>query len=259
MGEDLDISVVITTYNRCDLLSGALESVLAQEVGDVRFEVIVVNNNSTDQTRLTVESLMERSGHRLIYVFEGRQGIPHGRNAGIKKARAPIIAFFDDDVRVLPDWVLNIKRALDDHPEADFVGGKILPRWEVAPPSWLTRNHWCPLALLDYGDKPFYVNADNPICLPTANASFRREVFERVGLFSSSFSRGEDHELLMRLWCAGRQGLYVPNIVVTAEVQLERMRKQYHRRWNLTAGKFNSLQRLSFEWRGYLRLLPAYA
>ncbi|HVG21181.1 MAG TPA: glycosyltransferase family A protein, partial [Blastocatellia bacterium] len=126
MGEHFDVSVVITTYNRCDLLSGALESVLGQKAGDVRFEVIVVDNNSKDGTRQVVESLMGSSNPGLKYIFEGRQGISHGRNAGIRNATAPIIAFTDDDVRVGLDWVSAIKRAFDEHPEADFVGGKIL-------------------------------------------------------------------------------------------------------------------------------------
>src|ERR1051325_5562765 len=210
MGEKFDISVVITTYNRRDLLSGALDSILRQQAGGVRFEVIVVDNNSADGTREVVGSLIEMSGPPLRYIFEARLGISEGRNTGIMSARAPIIAFTDDDVRVGPDWIANIKRAFDEHPEADFIGGKILPRWRVAPPRWLTRNHWWPLALLDYGGETFYVSADNPICLPTANLSFRREVFERVGLFSSDFSSREDHELLVRLWRASRRGLYVP-------------------------------------------------
>jgi GT2 family glycosyltransferase len=259
MAEQFDISVVITTYNRSDLLSRALDSVLCQETGPVRFEVIVVDNNSKDDTRRTVESLITSSNVPLKYIFEGRQGISQGRNAGIRNASAPIIAFTDDDVRVGPDWVASIRRAFDEHPEADFIGGKILPRWKVAPPPWLTRNHWWPLALLDYGDRPFYVSADNPICLPTANVSFRREVFDRVGLFSSAFSGREDHELLVRLWRAGRKGLYMPNIVVTAEVQDDRLRKQYHHRWNLTTGKFNSMMRLDDTMGPHGRLLEERA
>ncbi|HEX8091349.1 MAG TPA: glycosyltransferase family A protein [Blastocatellia bacterium] len=258
MAEHFDISVVITTYNRCDLLSRALDSVLRQEAA-VPFEVIVVDNNSKDGTREIIESLIASSNHRLKYVFEGRQGISQGRNAGIRNASAPIIAFTDDDVRVGPGWVASIKRAFDEHPEADFVGGKILPSWKVMPPRWLTRNHWWPLALLDYGDKPFYVSADNPICLPTANVSFRREIFDRIGLFSSAFSGREDHELLVRLWRAGRKGLYMPNIVVTAEVQLDRLRKQYHHRWNITTGKFNSMMRLDDTMGPHGRLLEERA
>jgi len=89
------------------------------------------------------------------------------------------------------------------------------------------------------------VSADNPLCLPTANASFRASVFERFGLFSPDFSGREDHEYLLRLWCEGLRGLYMPNVVATAEVQSERLRRNYHRKWNTTTGRFNSIMRLN--------------
>jgi glycosyltransferase involved in cell wall biosynthesis len=240
-----DVSVVIITYNRSELLKGAVESVLAQEAEGVRYEVIVVDNNSSDTTRQVVEAHINRGRSNLRYLFEPQQGVSHARNAGLTAARSPVVAFADDDVRVAKDWVANIKRAFDLHPEVEFLGGKILPKWNTTPPSWLTREHWWALALLDRGDKPFYVNADNPLCLPTANASFRREVFARLGLFSPDFSGREDHEFLLRLWRTGCRGLYDPTIVVTADVQPERLTRDYHRGWNITTGKFNSLMRLN--------------
>src|ERR1043165_5266525 len=99
MSEPLDISVIISTYNRSDMLPGALESVLAQEAGDVRYELIVVDNNSTDKTREVVESFIARGHENVRYIFEGKQGLSHARNAGIAAARSPLIVFTDDDVR----------------------------------------------------------------------------------------------------------------------------------------------------------------
>jgi glycosyltransferase involved in cell wall biosynthesis len=204
-----------------------------------------VDNNSSDRTKEVVESYKARGFENLRYAFEPKQGVSYGRNKGILDSRAEIIAFTDDDVRASPDWVVNIKRALDEHPEADFVGGKILPQWEGEPPPWLTRAHWWPLSLIDFGDEPFYVNVNRPICLPTANAAFRRGVFNAIGLFSPSFSGKEDYELLVRLWRGGRQGIYVPEILVTTVVQAERLKKEYHHKWNLETGRYNSLMRLN--------------
>jgi glycosyltransferase involved in cell wall biosynthesis len=245
MSEAFNLSVVISTYNRCGLLAEALDRLLAQEANGVRYEVITVDNNSTDQTRQVVESFIERGHSNLRYVFESRQGVSYGRNAGVASANAPIIAFVDDDVLVTPSWLNNIKKAFDEHIEIDFVGGKILPNWPNKPPSWLTRDHWWPLALLDVGDNAMYVNAANPLVLPTANASFRKEVFSSFGLFSPDFSGREDHELLVRLWRAGRQGLYLPSAVVTAKVDPVRLTKAYHHRWNFKTGKFNAMMRLN--------------
>jgi len=244
MFQQCDVSVVIGTYNRSEMLVGALDSILGQD-NSTTFEVIVVDNNSNDSTREVVASYIKKGHHNLRYIFEPKQGISHARNTGLVNSRAPIIAFTDDDVRVTDGWISGIKREFDRHPEVDFVGGKILPHWKTSPPAWLTRDHWWALALLDYGDAAFYVNADNALCLPNANASFRSDVFERFGLFSPAFSGREDHEFLLRLWMRGRRGLYVPGIVVKAEVQPERLKKQYHRKWNATTGKFNSMMRLN--------------
>ena len=244
MDEHFDISAVITTYNRSEMLAKALEPLLSQNAGGVRYEVIIVDNNSTDNTRATVEAFIAKGHSNLRYVFEPSQGIAHGRNAGIAAARGDIIAFTDDDVMVTDNWIAVINRSFAENPEVDFIGGKILPDWTEPPPRWLTVDHWWPLALLDRGDSRFYVNCSNPLCLPTANASFRRELFSRIGLFRPEFSGREDHELFIRLWQAGGQGLYEPDLVVMARVQPERLSKSYHHRWNTTTGKFNSLMGL---------------
>lgn len=241
MGERIDVSVIISTYNRCHLLPSALESVLAQE-GGVRYEVIVVDNNSTDETRKVVESFIERGTANLRYIFEGKQGLSHGWNAGIAEARAPLVAFTDDDLCVERTWVAEIKRAFDEHPEVDFVGGRVLPRFQSEPPAWLTSDHWSPLAILDHGPEPFYVNVSKPY--PLLNKSFRREVFERVGLFKPDMGRikdgvgsTEDHDLQLRIWRAGGQGLYVPNIVMISDIDPHRLTKAYHRRWHRGHGR----------------------
>jgi glucosyl-dolichyl phosphate glucuronosyltransferase len=251
MSDKYAVSVVISTYNRCDLLPGALESVLAQETDAVSYEVIVVDNNSTDRTRQVVESVIARGHRNVRYLFEGRQGLSYARNGGIAAARAPIIAFTDDDVRVANDWIFTIKRAFDEHPEVDYVGGRVLPRWEREPPAWLTPDHWSPVGLSDSGDAPLYMNAQMPLCLVGANLAFRRDVFERIGLFRPDVQRvkdeigsTEDHELQLRVWQAQRQGLYVPDLVVTAEVEARRTTKRYHRRWHTGHGHFYAVMRL---------------
>lgn len=250
MGESPDVSVVIGTYNRCGMLPRALESVLGQETGGIHYEVIIVDNNSTDRTRQVIESFIERGHANLRYIFEGRQGISYARNTGVESARAPIIAFTDDDVRVADDWVGNIKRAFDEHPEVDYVGGRVLPLWESEPPAWLTPRHWSPLALADYGDEPVYSDKENPICLVGANLAFRRDAFRKYGPFSLDLQRVrdgigsmEDHEYLIKVWRAGGRGLYLPELVVSAEVQAERTTKEYHRRWHTGHGHYYAVMR----------------
>ena len=248
---EVAISVVISTYNRCDMLPRALESVLAQEDGGLCYEVIVVDNNSTDRTRDVAESFIKGGYANLRYVFETKQGLSYARNAGIRAAQAPIIAFTDDDVRATPRWIAEIKRTFDEHPEIVYIGGKVLPLWRDEPPAWLTRDHWSPLALMDDGDEPFYMSAKKPRCMVGANLSVRREVFDRVGLFTPDLQRvkdgigsTEDHEFQLRIWRAGEKGMYIPSAVVSADVQPERLTKAYHRRWHSGHGKYCALMQL---------------
>jgi glycosyltransferase involved in cell wall biosynthesis len=189
--------------------------------------------------------LAAQNPEKLKYFFEAKQGLSYGRNRGIANAKASILAFTDDDVRVARDWIHQIKHGFEANPEIDFLGGKVVPRWHTAPPSWLTPAHWAPLALLDYGDQPFLVDSRKQLCLIGANFAFRRRAFEKVGLFKTEFQRVkngigslEDHEMLLRLWGADSSGLYLPALVVTAEIEPERLEKQYHRKWHAGHGRF---------------------
>jgi len=238
-----DITVVISTYNRCEMLPAAIEAVLNQEAPDTSYEVIVIDNNSSDRTRQVVESYIREDHRNLKYVFEPRQGLSYGRNAGITNAGGAIIVFVDDDVRAQHDWVANIHRAFDLYSEVDCVAGKILPKWQKEPPAWLNCDHWAPLALQDHGPSPLHIDRERPLSLAGANIAFRREVFQR-GLFSPDFPRAQDTEFLLRFWRAGGRAMYIPDVVVFADVQAERLTKSYHRKWHATNGSFNSLMRL---------------
>jgi glucosyl-dolichyl phosphate glucuronosyltransferase len=243
------LSVVICTYNRGELLLPAIRSVLAQGGTTPPFELLVVDNNSSDGTRTIVEQFT-RSDSRVRYVFEPRQGLSFARNAGIRAAHGPLIAFTDDDVRVDGHWVTSVVRAFDEHPGADMVGGRVLPLWPAPPPGWLTTEHWAPLALADHGETAIPITSDRPICLVGANLACRRSLFEAVGTFTTALQRVrnsigslEDHEFLLRVLRAGRFGVYDPRIVVHADIQPDRLERAYHRRWHAGHGHFHALLR----------------
>jgi glycosyltransferase involved in cell wall biosynthesis len=245
-----DVSVILCTYNRADRLPSALDALLSQ-AGAATYEIIVVDNNSSDATAHTVAEIARTSGGRVRYAFEPRQGLSHARNTGIALARAPIIAFSDDDVRVASDWVQRLKDTFDERPEIDYAGGRVLPHWLEQPPAWLTQAHWAPLALQDYGDAALVSGRERAVCLVGANLAFRRRVFERVGVFAPALGRvkdgigsTEDHDMQLRAWRAGMLGLYVPTLLVFADVTPDRLDAAYHRRWHRGHGRHCAMMRL---------------
>jgi GT2 family glycosyltransferase len=176
--------------------------------------------------------------------------LSYARNAGLDAARAPIVAFTDDDVEAAPGWVETILSALDAHPEVDGIGGRVLPAWVRQRPSWLTREHWAPLALQDHGDSRRVFDRSRPTGLIGANVAFRRSVFDRIGTFSADLQRvkegigsTEDHDFVARLYAAGGRMLYEPRMLVMARVQPDRCDRRYHRRWHEGHGRFHALMR----------------
>jgi glucosyl-dolichyl phosphate glucuronosyltransferase len=244
------VTVVLPTYNRASELPLAVGSVLDQTASPDLYEVIVVDNNSTDGTDRILDALAAAYPGRVRGVRETRQGVAYARQAGIDAARAPIVAFFDDDVRVARDWVAQIIRTFDEHPGLECIGGKVLPDWSVPPPRWLTPLHWAPLALQDFGDAPMIVSQENPRGLISANLACRTSLFDRLGGFSPAFQRVkdgigslEDDEWIRRLWKSGGCALYTPALVTTTAVPTDRMSRSYHRRWHRGHGRFYALLR----------------
>ncbi|HEX6716699.1 MAG TPA: glycosyltransferase [Pyrinomonadaceae bacterium] len=257
-----DVSVVVPTYNRSALLQRALLSLFSQQPDRLNFEIIVIDNNSSDDTSDVVAAMQAKSPVNLRLVRETRQGNAYARNAGIDAAQAPIIAFLDDDVVADKNWVQRIKTAFDRDPQLAFVGGRVLPLWDTEPPSWLNESHWAPLALLDYGHEQRTIAGDAPLGLLTANMGVRREVFDEVGRFSPALQRVkgsigsmEDHEFLLRMCRSGKSGIYLPELITRGAVEPERLTKAYHRRWHTGHGRFYAVMN-DPEWeRSSFRLL----
>ena len=246
-----DVSVIVATYNRCEVLRGALDSLLHQQTAGTTYEVIVADNNSTDDTRRVVEELRAASPDvELIYCFEPQQGVSYARNTAIAHARAPILAFTDDDIRPALDWVAAVHDGFKTFPEADCIGGKVLPDPDTTFPDWLTEQHWTPLALLNLGDEPLVLDVQNGAGLVGANLAIRTAVLKEVGSFRPHLQRVkggigslEDTELELRLSVAQKRLMYLPELIVYTQVLDERLDKAYHRRWYCGHGHFYAVMR----------------
>jgi glycosyltransferase involved in cell wall biosynthesis len=209
--------------------------------------VIVVDNNSTDETRAIVEHAASTFPAPLRYVFEREQGRSPALNAGIRLSRGDIVVTTDDDVRVERDWLDQAAAGLE-RLRCDFVGGRVLPIWGAAPPPWLSSRggkQWAVIALLDYGPRPIEFGARAPLGV---NMAFRRDAFDRAGFLDPHTGRKAGTLLgqEVREWCiraraAGLRGFYAPDLVVRHVIPASRLKKAYFRRW--------------FYWRGISRAM----
>jgi glycosyltransferase involved in cell wall biosynthesis len=238
----MQFSVVLPTYNRAAELEQTLAS-LATVKHPGSWEVIVVDNNSRDATPQVVADAAAKFPTALRYVLETKVGRSAAMNAGITAAKGEIIVNTDDDVRFEPDWLQQAGEALTlGH--CDFVGGKVLPIWRGRRPAWLSDKggqHWAVIALLDFGPEPLeFGKRHAPLGV---NLAFKREAFDRAGLWDPSLGRKagtllgqEVREWMLRARDAGLRGMYAPNMVVHHVIPADRLRKRYFRKWSYWHG-----------------------
>jgi len=183
-----DVSVILCTYNRARELRDALAGLRELRTdGTFEYEVLIVDNNSTDETKAVVEEWQRAFAGRLRYVFEPRQGLSYARNTGAREARGTILAFTDDDVRVHAGWLVGLRAGFQRF-GADCVYGKILPIWMGRRPEWLTDSFFGKLAILDYGEAPFIVTSDTHQLIG-ANFAVTKDVLTTLGGFNVQLGR----------------------------------------------------------------------
>jgi glycosyltransferase involved in cell wall biosynthesis len=242
----MKFSILIATYNRASLLGDTLGSLSHLRPG-APWEVIVIDNNSPDNTREVVERAIPGFPAPLRYAFEREQGRSAALNHGFRLAQGDIIVTTDDDVRVDSDWLNRIEAGLESQ-HCDYVGGRVLPLWGGEPPRWLPKTNgqlWAVIALLDYGAEPVKFGKRVPLGV---NMAMRKSAIDRAGGFDARIGRKagtllgqEVREWCLRAHAAGLTGFYLPDIVVRHLIPADRLTKQYFRRW--------------FYWRGISRAM----
>jgi hypothetical protein len=140
-------------------------------------------------------------------------------------------------------WVREAKRAFDVYPQVDCIGGRVRAHRDTQRPSWLTPAHAGPVALQDRPHVQWVNRSSASTCLIGANLAVRRAVFDEVGWFSPEYPRNQDREFEMRMWRAGKLGVYLPTMDVIVEIPAERLTKRYHRKWQATTGRYHALLR----------------
>ena len=253
------ISVVVATYNRCEDLKGLLQSLAAQRPAvPFEYEVLIIDNNSSDGTRSVLEAAEGLFHGRLKCLFEPRQGKSFAINRGIAEARGEIIVLTDDDCLLEVDHLAKVGEAFrKSGPAVGFIGGPLIPRWvdcrqpdwfDRLEPAWLKQFFWGPLAILDYGEHPFVIDrrqVDSPEkkLFYGANLAVRKACLLTHGGLDERKAVTEDTELQLRLLKRRIEGLYAPHIKVRHKVTADRLTARYYYRWYFRRGLYREISR----------------
>lgn len=225
------VSVIVPTHNRSKYLRDAIISAQEQNFPKDDYEIIVVDNNSTDNTPQVVEECNRYGKKEVVYVKEPKIGLHNARHAGAKVAKGEILAYVDDDVICDPNWLSELVKPFTDQ-EVGCVGGKILPKWEAEPPEWvnLYRGH---LSLLDWGDELKELKTPN---IYGCNFSIRKSLLFEVGGFNPDafaddkfyWYRGDGETgLLGKVIRKSKRIIYTPGAIVWHVIPKSRLTLQY--------------------------------
>jgi glycosyltransferase involved in cell wall biosynthesis len=232
---DLTFSVVICTHNRADYLGDALRSVLLQDFPGDRYETLVVDNASTDDTRNVVSAFEGMNGRIMHYLYDAEPGLSHARNTGAQVATGKIIAYIDDDAIAQPDWLAQLEQVFLESPvQTAIVGGGVDLLWENgARPKWLpveVEPYLASTAHLGQLPRELQPNSYPVGC----NFVIRSETLASVGYFLTPLGRrgnqlqsNEEVEICHRVWATGDKILYAPNARVLHRVPEYRATKKY--------------------------------
>lgn len=237
------VSVIVPTHNRSKYLQDTIISLQEQNFPKDDYEIIVVDNNSTDDTPQVVEECNRDGKKESIYVKEPNLGLHNARHAGAKAAKGEILAYVDDDVICDKNWLSELVKPYAD-PEVGCGGGKILPKWEAEPPGWV--NYFPDfLSILDRSDKVIEIHDE---VIFGCNFSIKKDILYETGGFNpDAFPwnlikyRGDGETgLLTKVRAKGYKIVYTPFAVVEHVISKDRLTIEYFKKRAFIEGIYTS-------------------
>ncbi len=237
------LTAIICTYNRANYIGNLLESIAANDLPKSEYEVLLVDNNCTDNTQEICEAFTKvHPDIQFHYTYEPEQGLSAARNKGIKEAHGDILVYIDDDALVDTHYLRTYADWFAAHPETMACGGPIEPLYETAEPDWMTsytRALLC--AWMNYGNKVrAYPHGRYP---GGGNAAYRKTVFAKVGLFNTTLGRkggnlmgSEEKDIFDKMHTLGMQVLYLPTPVLHHIIPQSKLERPYFDRLTLQMG-----------------------
>lgn len=233
----LDFSVAIPTYNGSRRLAAVLECLRWQiNADELSWEVVVVDNNSTDDTADIVRQYQREWDKRvpLRYAFEEKQGAAYARHKAVQMAASPLVGFLDDDTLPNMTWVISAYRFAQEHPRAGVIASRIRGNFETIPPANFERIAAL-LALTERGSSPSMYVPEQKVIPPSAGMVVRRQVWMNhvpeelvlTGRTDASMLTGEDTESILHIQRAGWEVWYNPCMRLEHQIPSQRLTREY--------------------------------
>lgn len=238
------LSVIICTYNRDKYIYNVLKSIADNDLATDGYEIVLINNNSTDNTDAECRRFAMDYSEINFHVFiEKNQGLSYARNRGIKESKGDILVYVDDDATVNKEYLRTYTAFFTSHPEAMAAGGPIQPVYETEAPSWM--SHYTKNLITGYlyygNDVKEFTNGRYP---GGGNAAYRKEVFDRIGLFNvelgrkgNSLAGAEEKDIFDKMGGLGMRFFYLPDAILYHIIQPVKLTKDYFDRLTLAIGQ----------------------
>jgi glycosyltransferase involved in cell wall biosynthesis len=255
------ISIIICTYNRDKYIYNVLQSLAQNEFSTDLYEIVLINNNCTDQTEEKCNLFQQNYPHVTFrYFIETEQGLSHARNRGIKEAKGDILVYVDDDALVNKEYLSAYYELFQNEKDVFAAGGPIIPKYETEPPKWMSFfTKELLTGYLEQGNKIGKFKRKYP---GGGNAAYRKEVFEKTGLFNVELGRkggnlvgAEEKDIFDKMATKGMRILYHPKAILYHIIPERKLTNEYFKRLTLSIGQSEKTRTLSISKTKYLKRL----
>lgn len=254
------ISVIICTYNRQKYIYNCLKSLADNNLDKSQYEIVLINNNSTDETISECNRFIENYPDVTFrLVTETNQGLSFARNRGISEAKGNILVYVDDDATVNTEYLKTVAEFFANNPDAMGAGGAIYPIYETEEPRWMSKYTKALItAHKDEGKKIIrFAGGKFP---SGGNAAYRKEVFDMVGVFNTELGRkgtslisGEEKAIFDKMRSLDMPVYYLPNMILYHIIPASKLTKDYFDNLTLSIGKSERLRTLSVSKTAYFK------
>lgn len=252
------LSVIICTYNRDKYIYNLLKSIAENTLSKAKYEIVLVNNNSTDATEMECNRFCADYDDVVFrYFIETNQGLSYARNRGIQEAKGKVVVYVDDDATINKEYLQTYYDFFEKDNKVEAAGGPILPVYETVEPKWM--SHYTRQLITGKLYMGNVVKEFTKGAFPGGgNAAYRKSVFDKVGLFNVDLGRkgtsligAEEKDLFDKMTAQGIKFFYLPKAILYHIIPASKLTEEHFDRLTYSIGKSEKIRTLSISKKKY--------